>query len=155
SKILLVLSNKYAATVAISNTNQTYNGTARSVSASTTPTGLSVTLTYSGSTNAPTNAGSYLVLGSVDDALYQGSATAALTISQAVATVTLGNLSQTYDGTPRIVSAVTSPPDLPVSFTYNSLPTPPINAGSYTVIGTISDGNYRGSATNTLAVSQA
>ena len=54
--------------------------------------------TYNGSATAPTNAGSYTVIGTINDANYQGSATNTLVIGQATAAVTLGNLSQTYNG---------------------------------------------------------
>ena len=48
---------------------------------------------------SPTNAGSYTVIGTINDANYQGSATNTLVISQATGAVTLGSLSQTYNGT--------------------------------------------------------
>ena len=48
------------------------------------------------------------------------------------ATVTLGNLSQTYDGTPRLVSYTTDPTGLTANITYNGSTTAPTNAGSTT-----------------------
>jgi hypothetical protein len=72
-----------AGTVTLGNLSQTYNGTAKSVTATTTPSGLTVNLTYSGSANAPTNAGSYTVIGTITDANYQGSATNTLVINDA------------------------------------------------------------------------
>ena len=50
---------KSPASVTLSGTSQTYNGSARSVSVSTTPSGLTTSITYNGSSSAPTNAGSY------------------------------------------------------------------------------------------------
>ena len=76
-------------------------------------------------------------------------------VNAATATVTLGNLSQTYDGTPKAATATTSPTNLLVTLTYNGLAAAPTNAGSYTVIGTVSDANYQGSATNLLVIGQA
>jgi len=73
----------------------------------------------------------------------------------ATGTVTLGNLSQTYDGTAKSASATTTPTNLTVNLTYNGSANAPTNAGSYTVIGTINDANYQGSATNTLVISKA
>lgn len=67
-------------------------------------------------------------------------------------TVTLSNLSQVHDGTPRTVSATTTPPGLTVALTYDGSPYPPTSVGSYTVVGTINDPNYHGSAINTLAI---
>ena len=71
---------------------------------------------------------------------------------QASATVALGNLNQLYTGSAINVTASTMPPGLKVNLTYNGSPLAPTNAGSYTVIGTISDPNYYGSATNTLVI---
>ena len=68
------------------------------------------------------------------------------------AIVTLGNLNQIYTGSAINVTATTTPPGLTVILTYNGSPNAPTNPGSYTVIGTISDPNYYGSATNTLIV---
>jgi len=39
--------------------------------------------------------------------------------------------------------------------TYNGSPTPPTSAGSYPVVGTVSNANYQGSASGTLVVSKA
>src|SRR5664280_2568927 len=148
-----------AGTVTLSNTNQTYDGTAKSVTATTTPGGLTVNITYNGSVSAPTNAGSYTVIGTISDASYQGSATNTLVISKGVGAVTLGSLSQTYNGTAKSASATTTPGGMTVSITYsNSVyalsANAPTNVGSYTVIGTINNTNWLGSTNGTLVVSQ-
>ncbi len=64
--------------------NQTYDGTAKSATAITTPSGLTVLFTYNGSANAPTNAGTYQVIGTVSDLVYVGSATNNLVIASGV-----------------------------------------------------------------------
>jgi MBG domain len=69
------------------------------------------------------------------------------------ATVMLAGLSQTYDGTGKAVSVTTAPPGLPVNVTYNGSPNAPTNPGSYTVVATVNDPNYQGSATNTFVIS--
>jgi len=71
------------------------------------------------------------------------------------ATVTLGNLTATYDGTSKSATATTIPPNLMVTFTYNGSSSAPVAAGSYTVIATVNDPNYTGSATGTLVISPA
>jgi hypothetical protein len=147
--------NQAGATVALSGLLQTYTGNAINVTAGTTPSGLTVNLTYNGNAAAPTNAGSYTVVGTINDANYYGSATNTLVISQAAATVTLGNLAQVYDDTAKSVTATTTPTNLTVNFIYNGSANAPTNAGSYTVIGTVSSANYAGSATNTLVIGQA
>ena len=58
-----------------------------------------------------------------------------LAVTQALATVTLGNLTQAYDGTAKSVSVTTAPPGLSVLVTYNGSANAPTNVGSYTVIG--------------------
>ncbi|HTU45068.1 MAG TPA: MBG domain-containing protein [Bryobacteraceae bacterium] len=74
----------------------------------------------------------------------------------ATAIITLGNLSQTYTGSPLSATATTTPANLPVTFTYNGSATPPTSAGSYAVVATIpSGGNYTGSASGTLVISKA
>jgi len=142
---------KSSATLTLGNLNQLFTGSAISVTASTTPPGLTVNLTYNGSPNAPTNVGSYTVIGTISDPNYYGSATGTLVINPN-ATVTLSNLFQRYSGGAINVTASTTPPGLTVNLTYNGSPDAPTNAGSYTVVGVISDPNYYGIATNTLVV---
>jgi hypothetical protein len=81
--------------------------------------------------------------------------TVQLTVNKAAATITLGSLSQIYTGSPLAATASTTPSGLTVNFTYNGSSTAPTAAGSYTVVGTISDSNYQGSSSNTLVISKA
>jgi hypothetical protein len=99
------------------------------------------------------NVGSYTVIGTVNDPSYQGSATNTLVIRKGTATVTLGNLSQTFDDTAKSVTVTTVPSGLTVFVTYNGSGSSPTNVGSYNVIGTVIDANYQGGATNTLVIS--
>ena len=78
-----------------------------------------------------------------------------LIVGKATTTVTLGSLSQTYTGSPLAAMASTTPSSLAVTLTYNGSSTAPIAAGSYTVVGTISDPNYQGSSTGTLVIGKA
>jgi Subtilase family/MBG domain len=146
---------KATATVTLGSLSITYNGTPKAASAVTSPPGLSVAFTYNGSTTVPTAAGSYSVVATVNDPNYSGSQAGTLLISQANATITLGNLGATYDGTPKQVTATTNPPSLPVTFSYNGNANAPIAAGSYTVVATVNDPNYNGTQTGTLVVNQA
>lgn len=66
--------------------------------------------------------------------------------------IVLTGLNPTYDGTSRVVTGSTTPANLIVTVTYNGSPVPPINAGVYTVVGSVSEGNYVGSVTNTMVV---
>jgi len=147
--------NLATATVTLGNLNQTYTGLPLSATATTTPIGLAVNITYNGSPTPPTAAGTYPVVATINDLNYQGSATGTLIISKAAATVTLGNLAQTYTGSPLSATATTTPIGLAVNITYNGSPTPPTAAGSYPVVGTINDPNYQGSATGTMTINKA
>jgi hypothetical protein len=139
---------KAAATVTLTNLSATYTGAPQSPSATTVPAGLTVTLT-----GAPqTNAGSYPVTATVNDANYEGAATGTFVIAPAgTATVTLSNLEQTYTGSPLSVTVTTTPPGLAVSVT-NGTQT---NAGSYPVTATITDPNYTGSTSGTFVIAKA
>ena len=78
-----------------------------------------------------------------------------LTVSQSTATITLGNLLQTYSGTPLSATATTVPASLPVTFTYNGLSTAPTAAGSYAVVATVNSSGYAGTASGTLVIAKA
>jgi len=80
---------------------------------------------------------------------------ATLTVNKATASITLGNLSQTYNGSAEAATATTTPSGLAVTFTYNGSATVPTSAGSYTVVGTINDPNYQGNGTGTLVIAPA
>ena len=148
---------KGLAQVNLLNLEQTYIGTQKSVAVTTNPAGLNVAVTYDGSTTPPTNSGSYAVAATINDANYNGQATGTLTINKATATVTLSNLSQTYNGTTRNATATTSPSGLGVNTVYSqngSSVTFPINVGAYNVTATISNQNYQGSVTDVLVITR-
>ncbi|MCA1558151.1 MAG: MBG domain-containing protein, partial [Acidobacteria bacterium] len=77
-----------------------------------------------------------------------------LTNTKIPAQITLSNLVQTYDGLSKTVGVTTSPPGLPVIVTYNGSTNPPVNAGTYAVVATISHSDYAGQALATLTVNQ-
>jgi subtilisin family serine protease len=74
---------KASATITLSNLNPTYNGSAHSITASTTPSGLTTLITYNGNSSGPTNAGTYPIVATINDSNYEGSATDTMTISKA------------------------------------------------------------------------
>jgi hypothetical protein len=90
--------------------------------------------------------------------------TVSVTINKATSIVTLGSLTPTYDGTAKSATATTSPTIAGnVTYTYTGIiPTvyaqssnPPTQAGSYSVVGTINDANYSGTATGTFVIVKA
>src|SRR5439155_8161914 len=126
--------HKASASITLGNSNLTftYDGSAKSATAATVPGGLSFSITYNGSTTAPIGAGNYTVVASVTNPNYAASdAAGTLDISKALAVITLGNLTQTYDGPAKPASATTSPAGLNgVSITYDGLASAPADAGS-------------------------
>ncbi|HEX7260835.1 MAG TPA: MBG domain-containing protein, partial [Luteolibacter sp.] len=81
--------------------------------------------------------------------------TASVTVTPASATISLGSLNQTYDGSSKSVTVTTNPPGLAVAVTYNGSSVGPGNAGSYVVEANITNPNYQGSASGTLVISKA
>jgi polygalacturonase len=83
------------------------------------------------------------------------SAATAITVNQAVATISLAPLQSTYDGTAKPVTATTNPVGLATRITYDGLSAAPVNAGSYLVQADIVDRNYTGSQTAALTIQRA
>lgn len=156
--------NKANATVTLGSTSPTYNGAPQVATASTTPSGLPVSFTYNGSSTAPTNAGSYPLVGTINHANYTGTASGTFVIAPASGTVTLGNLTATYDGTARTPTTTATPSGQTVvltytgtgSTTYGPSTTAPTDAGTYSVTATFDvSSNYAATATGTFTVSSA
>jgi len=78
---------------------------------------------------------------------------AVLTVNKVPASVSLANLSQRYDGTPRLVTASTTPEGLTLVITYDGLLTAPTLPGTYEVVATVEDADYTGSASGILHIS--
>lgn len=141
--------------ITIGNLEQTYNGNPLQVSVSLNPatdvgTGepISYLVTYNGSKDLPINAGSYDVVVTLNNLNYTGTETATLKINKVLSQVTIGNLTQTWVGSPLPVS-VTTNPTANYDVTYNGSSTIPIAIGSYNVEVTINDANYYGGGTAT------
>ena len=100
--------SKAVATVTLAGLQHAYDGTGKAATATTVPAGLNVVVTYDGDAALPVGIGTYAVVATVDEANYQGEATATLAIthwppvsgdpSQAVWTLYL--LSASLDGVP-------------------------------------------------------
>lgn len=78
-------------------------------------------------------------------------------VAKAPTTITLGNLSHTYDGAAKSASAATAPAKLSgLSISYNGAPSAPTNAGSYQVVASLENNNYTApNATGTLTIRKA
>lgn len=138
--------------ITLGNLAAVYDGAPKPVSIATSPVGVSVSVTYDSGPAVPVNAGSYAVAVRSADPNYVGSASGTLVISKGSALITLAPLTQRYDGTPRVVTATTSPDGLKVTLTYAGAATPPVLPGAYPVVATVEDANYAGTAGGTLTV---
>ena len=100
-------------------------------------------------------AGSYSITATYGgDATFATSTSSALsyTITPAAASITLGNLSHIYNGTPKNAMATTIPEGLTITLTYDGFTTAPVAVGSYAVVATVADLNYSGTANATLVI---
>lgn len=153
--------NKATATLAAVNTNTTFDGTAKSVSITSTPANLSVIIVYSQNgavVTSPTNAGTYTVVATINDANYQGTLTETLTINKATATLAATNNSTTFTGVAKSVAITTTPLNIPVTVSYSQSGAPvtsPTNAGVYDVLASVTDPNYMGSYAGILTINKA
>ena len=75
-----------------------------------------------------------------------------VTVIPVPATITLGRLIQTYDGSEKSVSVTTDPVELSHSVTYNDSLAKPTEPGTYSVVATITDPNYQGAANGSLVI---
>jgi hypothetical protein len=85
--------NKAAATVAMDNLTQNYTGNPLKPTATTTPAGLSIDLSWA----SQTDAGSYPVTATINDTNYSGSASGTFTINKAAATIDVTGYNGSYD----------------------------------------------------------
>jgi hypothetical protein len=116
------LVKKAAATVALSNLSQTYNGQQLPVGVATNPANLSVIVTYNGNTEIPADASTYTVLATINEQNYMGSAEGSLEIKKATQSIALEDVTdKTYGDTPfKVIAAATS--KLPVEFVLSTDP---------------------------------
>jgi len=84
-----------SAIITLGDLSQTYDGTSKSVTATTVP-GLSVNITYNGSAIPPTEAGTYSVIAAISAPGYQ-TASGTLVIARRALNVTVSGISKVYD----------------------------------------------------------
>lgn len=146
---------KGSAQIILSNLETTYDSSAKAVKFETIPAGLVAEITYNGSTDAPNNAGTYEVIGTITDANYSGNITGVLSIQKAVAEIFITNPTHIFDGTLKGVEIETQPTALPYSVTYNGATEQPTDAGEYETTVTITEANYEGEAVVTMRIEKA
>jgi uncharacterized delta-60 repeat protein len=72
-------------------------------------------------------------------------------INKGLATIVFGNLTQFYDGNPKLATVSTTPANLNLTISYSPVVSP-TNLGSYSVFATVNDPNYDGSQQATLTI---
>ena len=89
-----------------------------------------------------------------DDLFYATSTIATVEAIRGAAILTLRDLTQTYDGTPKHATVTTDPQgmEVEVAFTYDGSATAPTEVGSYTVVASVDIENWIGSTTGTLTI---
>lgn len=95
-------------------------------------------------TGSPVGAGGYLVTATVEEPGFTGQAVGNLVVTPIPVNLELVGMLQAADGTEKLVSAVTSPADLPFDVVYAKRENPPVERGEYPVFVTLKSGNYAG-----------
>jgi hypothetical protein len=102
----------------------------------TSPAGLSTTITYAGSSIAPTAAGSYSVVATVTDPNYSGTASGTLVVSQATPQISWSTPVDITYGTALDGVQLDATASVPGSFAYGPAAGMVLNAGSGRTLST-------------------
>lgn len=116
------------------------------------PAGLSINAATGVITGTPLQAGVFNVEVGATNTVGTGTTKLLVTVAQASASVTLGNLAAAYDGKTHAATVTTVPAGLAVATTYAGDAAAPSAVGSYAVVATIQDSNYTGSANGALVI---
>ena len=149
---------KATGSVTLTNLTQIYDGTPKAISATTSPTGLTVAIAYDGKTNAPVAAGTYAVTAAVNDTNYQATAQVSLVIQKATPSVTWANPTDIVYGTPLGAGQMNAMANIPGSFVYNPASGNVLNAGNgqaLAVAFTPTDASNYTNASATVAINVA
>lgn len=154
---------KATASITLDALTHTYDGSNKSATVSTTPSGVSYSIEFKqgGSVvSQPKNAGSYEVTVSLTDPNFETSTqSGTLTINKASASVSIDNLAYTFDGDTKLASVTTVPAGLAYSIEYKQngvVVSQPKEAGSYDVTVTLTDANTEATtSTATLVIGKA
>jgi hypothetical protein len=105
------------ATITLSNLTQVYDGTAKSVTVTTSPSDLATVTTYDGGLTLPTHAGSYAVVVSLDDPAFAATpVTGTFVVQRAHQTIAFARPADRTYGARDFALSATSSWGLPVSF---------------------------------------
>lgn len=131
------LSAQTPATITLSNLAHRYDGNPKAVIATTSPSGLSLSITYAGQSSPPVNAGLYSVVARITDPSYTGSATATLRIAKANQTISIDEVPDQILGSAQYQVVAKATSGLPISRWDSSNPSVATinNSGLVTIVG--------------------
>lgn len=143
--------------ISVSDQDLPANTLTYSIDATSTAKGIAIDATTGNISWTPVanDLGANSVIVSVSDGTVSVNESFDIVVVEAIATVTLSNLTQTYNGQSKSVTATTDPTGLMVDFTYDGTTSEPTLVGSYVVVATINDDSYAGTASGTLNIEKA
>ncbi|MDB6095486.1 MAG: hypothetical protein JWM32_3048 [Verrucomicrobia bacterium] len=107
------------ASIVLSTLTHSYDGNGHAATATTTPSGLTVVITYDGGSAVPANAGSYAVVATVNSGGYTATASGTLVIARTVQTISFSPVGTLTPNQSAVLSATASS-GLPVTFALQS-----------------------------------
>ena len=108
------------------------------------------TLPANPSSGTPLDAGGYRVSATITADGYEGESVDTLNVTPLEASVSLSDMQQVSDGTPKSVSVTTVPSGLSANVVYARRSGPPVERGLYPVFVTLPPGNYAGKSSGTM-----
>ena len=126
--------NPLPVTVNLSNLLQTYDGSPKPVTVTTTPGDKAYSVVYTPS-GVPVNAGSYPVTVTITEPNHSGSASGSLTIQKAAQTISFAALDPVLDNAAPFSLTATASSGLPVSYGSSNALVATVSGGTVTVIG--------------------
>lgn len=149
---------KATALIVINDITQIFTGSSKTVTAVTTPSGLTVNFTYNGSGTAPSAVGSYAVVGTVNDTNYEGTENATLQITNNTPTATASS-SNTNEDTAVIITLAGDDGEASetqtLTFAIGTNPSQGVLSGLNSTAGTVTytpNANYNGPDSFTFTV---
>ncbi len=122
---------KASPVVTLGGLNAIYDGSPKPITVTTTPSPLNTTVLYNGSSSAPTTAGTYNVLVTINDLDYASTTNAVLNIAKATPIITWSNPSAITYGTALSTTELNASSSVASgSFVYNPLAGIVLNAGA-------------------------
>ena len=134
---------KATATITLAGLEQTYDGTPKSVTTTITPNEGSASLTYNGESAAPSAAGTYAVVATLDEANCTGTVDGTLTVGKAMIVATADNRSRGYgEANPELTGTFTGAIEGDnLTVNYSTTATSTSSTDAYDIVPVINDPN--------------